>query len=132
MRVSCCNLWSSPIRFTYIVFILKELFIACLYIHNHLTSIRFSSGVRVERNTRCILELHLAIVCFTLFDLYIDALSSTQNICLIRKSYFLSTRLTKSKNCFPVVFLLQLCAYVRVFVCHKHQTRLAVHLFFGP
>jgi hypothetical protein len=54
-----------------------ELFIACLcsyYIH--LISIRFNSGDLVGgRNTSPILGWYMANVCFTLFDLCIDALS---------------------------------------------------------
>src|SRR6187455_3079715 len=56
---------------------------ACLWSHNHLTSIRFSWGDLVGRNTNCILGWYLASFSFTLFDLCIDTLSSTKNICLI-------------------------------------------------
>jgi hypothetical protein len=60
-----------------------ELFIACRCIHNHLTSIRFSSGDIVGRNTRYILGWYLARVSFTIFDLYIDVLYKTRKICFI-------------------------------------------------
>lgn len=49
-----------------------ELFMACLWSHNHLTSIRFSSGDLVGRNTNCILGWYLARFSHTLFDLCID------------------------------------------------------------
>ena len=49
-----------------------ELFMACLWSHNHLTSIIFSSGDLVGRNTNCILGWYLARFSHTLFDLCIN------------------------------------------------------------
>jgi len=81
----CYNSMSSQIRLCLFLNHLQMgcLWPVCLWSHNHLTSIRFSSGDLVGRNTNCILGRYLARFSFTLFDLCIDMLSSTKNICLI-------------------------------------------------
>ena len=61
----------------------------------HLTSIRLSSGALVGRNTSIILDSFFLIASLVFFDLWIDALSSTMNTCLILGSYNESTLLIK-------------------------------------
>ena len=102
-----------------------ELFIACLCIHNHLTSIKFSSGVRVGRNTRCILLYDIwprfLLPCC---DLCIGILSlRTRNICLMLSPYFWSYSLfIKSRNCFPPVFFITMCPHlvIGIIIDTKH------------
>src|SRR3954451_23826275 len=81
-----------------------ELLTTCLCNHNHLTSIKLSSGDLIGRNTNFILGQHLNISSFTFFDLCTERLSSTRKIFWIFLSYLFSTLFRKSINCFPVFF----------------------------
>ena len=104
-----------PVRnnFTYIFFILKRgiVYRLSMCIHNHPTSIKFFSSVRVERNTRCILVWYLTRVSFTLFDLCMETLSRTRNIRIILSSYFWST-LYKIKELFSSLLSVTICVHI--------------------
>ena len=78
---------ACPVRhcFSNIWFIFKGriVYSLSLCIHNHLTSIRFSSGDLVGKNTKFILWWYFCMISLTFLDLCIDTLSSTRNICCL-------------------------------------------------
>jgi hypothetical protein len=99
-----------------------ELLIACLCNHNHLTSIKLSSGDLTSRNTNFILGPCLDISSFTFFDLCIERLSSTKIFWIFPSYQFLF--LLESRQ---TVSLTSFYNIVHAF-CHLYSHMLQTHL----
>ena len=108
-----------------------ELLIACFCNHDHLTSIKLSSGARTGRNTNFIFGQHMDISFCTLFDLCAERLSGTRKIFWILLSYlfllFLENQQTVSLFSFYSIVHASCHLYG-----HMLQTHLASRLFFEP
>ena len=113
-----------------------ELLIAvCLCNHNHLTSIKLSSGDLTGRNTNFIRGQHLDISSFTFFDLCADRLSSTRKIFLrmFLSSYIFYLLFLESQQTVSFLFYFYNNVHASYHLCgHTLQIHLKVLLSFEP